>query len=303
MGDTHTYSPSPPPPHPPPCCLSPGQGQVPLPAVGTPPERAGGHDPAWGWYAGVSPTADGDTVCSRGGVMALTPPVSLPSRHPGAPQLGHLPLGELPPDAAGAPPRPPLPVPLQERLHHQHLRVSWGQGGRNRGHWRSGGVPAVSPSRAVCVCVSPPRTFNDESPLGLRRILSQSTDSLNMRNRTLSVESLIDEGGDSPAWGWGTRAGDTGRRVTPPATLPRRPRRHPQPADERLRDGREGLRGGFVELGRGQQLPAAAQDGRHEAPGRHLRWGQPGLGGTRGQPGMEGQGRRCRDGSELRRWG
>lgn len=36
--------------------------------------------------------------------------------------------------------------------------------------------------------------FNDESPLGLRQILSQSTDSLNMRNRTLSVESLIDEG-------------------------------------------------------------------------------------------------------------
>ncbi|XP_032701084.1 rho guanine nucleotide exchange factor 2 isoform X11 [Lontra canadensis] len=35
--------------------------------------------------------------------------------------------------------------------------------------------------------------FNEESPLGLRRILSQSTDSLNMRNRTLSVESLIDE--------------------------------------------------------------------------------------------------------------
>uniref|UniRef100_A0A452UWI6 Rho guanine nucleotide exchange factor 2 n=1 Tax=Ursus maritimus TaxID=29073 RepID=A0A452UWI6_URSMA len=35
--------------------------------------------------------------------------------------------------------------------------------------------------------------FSDESPLGLRRILSQSTDSLNMRNRTLSVESLIDE--------------------------------------------------------------------------------------------------------------
>nr|AAC97383.1 guanine nucleotide regulatory factor [Homo sapiens] len=35
--------------------------------------------------------------------------------------------------------------------------------------------------------------FNDESPLGMRRIFSQSTDSLNMRNRTLSVESLIDE--------------------------------------------------------------------------------------------------------------
>ncbi|XP_076718306.1 rho guanine nucleotide exchange factor 2 isoform X7 [Callospermophilus lateralis] len=38
--------------------------------------------------------------------------------------------------------------------------------------------------------------FNDETPLGLRRILSQSTDSLNMRNRTLSVESLIDEGAE-----------------------------------------------------------------------------------------------------------
>lgn len=46
------------------------------------------------------------------------------------------------------------------------------------------------------------RHFNDESPLGLRRILSQSTDSLNMRNRTLSVESLIDEG--DRAWAWGT---------------------------------------------------------------------------------------------------
>ncbi|XP_036298153.1 rho guanine nucleotide exchange factor 2 isoform X4 [Pipistrellus kuhlii] len=38
--------------------------------------------------------------------------------------------------------------------------------------------------------------FNEESPLGLRRILSQSTDSLNVRNRTLSVESLIDEGAE-----------------------------------------------------------------------------------------------------------
>ncbi|XP_019518156.1 PREDICTED: rho guanine nucleotide exchange factor 2 isoform X9 [Hipposideros armiger] len=38
--------------------------------------------------------------------------------------------------------------------------------------------------------------FNDEPSLGLRRILSQSTDSLNMRNRTLSVESLIDEGAE-----------------------------------------------------------------------------------------------------------
>lgn len=45
------------------------------------------------------------------------------------------------------------------------------------------------------------RHFNDESPLGLRQILSQSTDSLNMRNRTLSVESLIDEG--EQTWPWG----------------------------------------------------------------------------------------------------
>ncbi|KAG7469495.1 hypothetical protein MATL_G00129460 [Megalops atlanticus] len=36
--------------------------------------------------------------------------------------------------------------------------------------------------------------LNDDSPLGLRRILSQSTDSLNFRNRTMSMESLNDEG-------------------------------------------------------------------------------------------------------------
>ncbi|XP_028650905.1 rho guanine nucleotide exchange factor 1a isoform X2 [Erpetoichthys calabaricus] len=36
--------------------------------------------------------------------------------------------------------------------------------------------------------------LNEDSPLGLRRILSQSTDSLNFRNRALSVESLNDEG-------------------------------------------------------------------------------------------------------------
>lgn len=52
------------------------------------------------------------------------------------------------------------------------------------------------------------RHFNDESPLGLRRILSQSTDSLNMRNRALSVESLIDEGERaSPGPGGGVGAG------------------------------------------------------------------------------------------------
>ncbi|KAF7647976.1 hypothetical protein LDENG_00163920 [Lucifuga dentata] len=36
--------------------------------------------------------------------------------------------------------------------------------------------------------------LNDDSPLGLRRILSQSTDSLSFRNRAMSMESLNDEG-------------------------------------------------------------------------------------------------------------
>lgn len=42
----------------------------------------------------------------------------------------------------------------------------------------------------VCFC----RTLNDDSPLGLRRILSQSTDSLSFRARAMSIESLADEG-------------------------------------------------------------------------------------------------------------
>ncbi|XP_067467770.1 rho guanine nucleotide exchange factor 2 isoform X2 [Thunnus thynnus] len=37
-------------------------------------------------------------------------------------------------------------------------------------------------------------TLNDDSPLGLRRILSQSTDSLSFRNRAMSMESLNDDG-------------------------------------------------------------------------------------------------------------
>jgi len=49
--------------------------------------------------------------------------------------------------------------------------------------------------------------FSDESPLGLRRILSQSTDSLNMRNRALSVESLMDEGDGRPGEACGGRGG------------------------------------------------------------------------------------------------
>ncbi|KAK1154617.1 rho guanine nucleotide exchange factor 2 isoform X1 [Acipenser oxyrinchus oxyrinchus] len=36
--------------------------------------------------------------------------------------------------------------------------------------------------------------LNEDAPLGLRRILSQSTDSLNFRNRAMSIESLNDEG-------------------------------------------------------------------------------------------------------------
>lgn len=35
---------------------------------------------------------------------------------------------------------------------------------------------------------------SDEPSVGLRRILSQSTESLNFRSRTLSMESLTDEG-------------------------------------------------------------------------------------------------------------
>lgn len=37
-------------------------------------------------------------------------------------------------------------------------------------------------------------SLNDDSPLGLRRILSQSTDSLSFRTRAMSVESLTDDG-------------------------------------------------------------------------------------------------------------
>lgn len=44
----------------------------------------------------------------------------------------------------------------------------------------------------VLVCLY--RTLNDDSPLGLRRILSQSTDSLSFRARAMSIESLADEG-------------------------------------------------------------------------------------------------------------
>nr|XP_014424472.1 rho guanine nucleotide exchange factor 2 [Pelodiscus sinensis] len=57
------------------------------------------------------------------------------------------------------------------------------------------GRPTLSLSKSVST-TNIAGNFKHESPLGLRRILSQSTDSLNMRNRTLSVESLIDEGAE-----------------------------------------------------------------------------------------------------------
>lgn len=82
---------------------------------------------------------------AAGGGHGTDPPwcyPSFPSRHPGTPQLCHLPLGKLPANAAGPPPGPTFPFPLQKRLHHQHLRVSTGK-------TRIGGpraVPWVSPS-------------------------------------------------------------------------------------------------------------------------------------------------------------
>ncbi|ROL43068.1 Rho guanine nucleotide exchange factor 2 [Anabarilius grahami] len=55
--------------------------------------------------------------------------------------------------------------------------------------------PLQSPHSLILAshCVSH-RSLNDDSPLGLRRILSHSTDSLNFRNRAMSMESLNDEG-------------------------------------------------------------------------------------------------------------
>uniref|UniRef100_A0A8V1AFZ9 Rho/Rac guanine nucleotide exchange factor 2 n=1 Tax=Gallus gallus TaxID=9031 RepID=A0A8V1AFZ9_CHICK len=54
------------------------------------------------------------------------------------------------------------------------------------------GRPSLSLSKSVST-TNIAGTFNEESALGIRRILSQSTDSLNVRNRTVSVESLIEE--------------------------------------------------------------------------------------------------------------
>ncbi|XP_030042925.1 rho guanine nucleotide exchange factor 2 isoform X1 [Microcaecilia unicolor] len=57
------------------------------------------------------------------------------------------------------------------------------------------GRPSLSLSKSVST-TNIAGNLNDDSPLGIRRILSQSTDSLNIRNRTLSVESLVDEGAE-----------------------------------------------------------------------------------------------------------
>ncbi|NXB83134.1 ARHG2 factor, partial [Vidua chalybeata] len=77
------------------------------------------------------------------------------------------------------------------------------------------GRPSLSLSKSVST-TNISGTFNDDSPLGIRRILSQSTDSLNMRNRTLSVESLIDEGGDTAGTrGRGGGGGTRGPRIPP----------------------------------------------------------------------------------------
>lgn len=53
-------------------------------------------------------------------------------------------------------------------------------------------LSVVSNLKAFLVFIC--RNLNDDSPLGLRRILSQSTDSLNFRNRAMSMESLNDDG-------------------------------------------------------------------------------------------------------------
>ncbi|NXW93306.1 ARHG2 factor, partial [Alopecoenas beccarii] len=80
------------------------------------------------------------------------------------------------------------------------------------------GRPSLSLSKSVST-TNIAGTFNDESPLGIRRILSQSTDSLNMRNRTLSVESLVDEGGDAGSGDTGGH-GAQGQAPAPPSCPP-----------------------------------------------------------------------------------
>ncbi|NWQ96559.1 ARHG2 factor, partial [Burhinus bistriatus] len=130
-------------------------------------------------------TAKEALICPKQGM--LTEMISL--RHPGKRQRAALVHpGKAPPalssslGAGNAAVLDGASVPMAPGWHRTLL-------GPRRGR------PSLSLSKSVST-TNIAGTFNDESPLGIRRILSQSTDSLNMRNRTLSVESLIDEGPD-----------------------------------------------------------------------------------------------------------
>lgn len=194
--------------------------------------RAGGDTSpgGGGCCMGVSPVGGGDAVHRLGGVVVLTPPsprcVCVP---PPQPPSGSAPIRPSTPRRASGrrcwvPAAADPPSPSPRASPPPTLRGKLGWGGKKTG---GGGGPGVSPEchhRDVPPLHPPPRTFNDESPLGIRRILSQSTDSLNMRNRTLSVESLIDEGGDAAALGGhGALGGDTRGaqgHPSPPAQAP-----------------------------------------------------------------------------------
>ena len=102
------------------------------------PPEVGWGPPGW---VGVTVGGLGPRgVCWGSGCAdAVSPPPPPPRCPPGAPQLSRVPLRELPAVPAGPAPRPPLPVPIQERLHHQHRGVSVGGG------WGGpGGVPGGS---------------------------------------------------------------------------------------------------------------------------------------------------------------
>lgn len=70
-------------------------------------------------------------------------------------------------------------------LKHQCIKLSW--------PCPTNKIHKIRVLIHMCVYVCS-RALNDDSPLGLRRILSQSTDSLSFRTRAMSVESLTDEG-------------------------------------------------------------------------------------------------------------
>ncbi|XP_031464903.1 rho guanine nucleotide exchange factor 2-like, partial [Phasianus colchicus] len=112
------------------------------------------------------------------------------------------PAGGLPVALGALTPSPPLSPPPDAPRERPNSAVYPSESFRQSLLGPRRGRPSLSLSKSVST-TNIAGTFSDESALGIRRILSQSTDSLNVRNRTLSVESLIDEGGE----GWG---GDTG---------------------------------------------------------------------------------------------